>query len=163
MAFDGPGPFDGDPVSNYLDRVSNRPPAVVQDELAAAFREVLEGGASRRMPDDLANMLGIDPSSIPSMYLDVDEAVWAWACAEMVAVALGHEPETPIPGPFYAAAQSLPDPRMLVADALKAIDIIGDTARSELAGLLEEAQAEESSKRIASLRTTLQHWQLRPV
>ena len=51
----------------------------------------------------------------------------------MVALALGHDPETPVPEPFHSAAQSLPDPRRLIAEALEALDIVGDPKRSELA------------------------------
>lgn len=163
MAFDGPGPFDGDSVYNYLDRVSNQPPTTVQAELAAAFQEVIQGGAARHMPAEFASMLGLDSSAVPTVYVDVDEGVWAWACAEMLAAAMGLPPQTPIPEPFHSVAQSVPEPRMLVADALKALDIVGDSKRSELAALLEEAEAEEPRKRMGDLHSTLGHWQLRSI
>ena len=68
MAFDGPSPFDGDPVFNYLDRVSNQPPATVQAELASAFQDVIQGGAVRHMPAEFASMLGLDLLPMPSRH-----------------------------------------------------------------------------------------------
>lgn len=153
MAFDGPGPFDGDPVFNYLHSVSNQPPAAVQAALASAFQEVLQGGAARHMPAEFATMLGIDLPSETQVYIEVDEGVWAWACAEMVAVALGHEPDSPVPEPFFGAAKSLPHPRHLAADAVEVLDIIVDTKRSELASLLNDS--DEFRARIGVLRNNL--------
>lgn len=164
MAFDGPSPFDGDPVYNYIDSISNQAPARVQAVLAAAFQEVIQGGAARQLPPELVSMLGLDPSLVPTAYCDVDEGVWAWACAEMLALALGTQPESTIPEPFYGAALSLPKPRKLVASALQALDVIGDTKRSELASLLVGSVAERSCReRLDRLRKDLERWQLRSV
>lgn len=163
MAFDGPGPFDGDPVYNFIDGVSNQPPDAIQGAMAAAFRTVIAGGAAAQLPPELVSMLGIDPSSLPGRYADVDEGVWAWACAEMLALALGHEPETPIPAAFHAAALSLPRPRSLVGDALKALEIVADPKRSELAALFEEAKTASVQQRIGSLAKDLREHHLRSV
>lgn len=163
MAFDGPGPFHGDPVFNHLDSVQNQTPAVLQQVLANAFSEVIKGGASRKMPAEFFTMLGFDPLSAPAMFVDIDEGVWAWACAEILAAALGHDPETPIPEPFGSVALSIPQPRRLVADAIKALDLIVDTAHSELGGFVAEGCLAESRDRIARLRDVLGRWHLRPV
>lgn len=157
MAFDGPTPFDGDPVYNYVDQVVDQTPDVVQEEFTFAFREVIQGGASGRMPAEFASMLGANPLSVTSTtYVDVDEGVWAWACAEMVAVALGYEPEPTIPEPFHGVILSLPNAKLLAADALEALDIVRDPKRSEVAGLMRDANADEAYERIDNLRDYLQ-------
>ena len=58
MAFDGPTPFDGDPVYMYLDEVEWDQP----DDVVRAIREAFE--QTREEP-----------------YVEVDEGVWAWAAA----------------------------------------------------------------------------------
>jgi|SRR6185369_1098590 len=151
-AFDGPGPFDGDAVSNYLDR-TKLPPLAFREAVAHAFDEVIEGGAARRMPAEFLALVG---RKAPIVYIDVDEGTWAWACAELVALANGHQPETPIPQAFARAARSMPDPVGLVALALKALQIVSDPKRSELAGLLKEADDQSSFQRIDRLRLLLQ-------
>lgn len=156
MTFDGPGPFDGDPVFNYLDQVVSQPPSALRDALAGAFREVMLGGAVRHLPPELASMLGMDPARLPAAHVDVDEGTWAWACAEMVALALGEEPETPMPEPFRSAASSVPRPWELVGDALAALEVVSDPARSELAGLLQHEGGAGSRRRILALRRTLE-------
>jgi len=156
MAFDGPSPFDGDPVFNYLERVSGQPPEALQRNLGAAFQAVIEGGAANQLPPEMASMLGMDPSSLPAVYIDVDEGVWAWACAEMVALALGHALETPMPEPFITAARTLPEPTKLIADAIDAIDRLGDPKTSEIADLLSGARADDFRGRIAGLRRHLE-------
>jgi hypothetical protein len=151
-AFDGPGPFDGDAVYNYLDQ-AELPPLAFRKAVASAFGEIIAGGAARHMPAEVLAMVGLDR---PVAYVDVDEATWAWACAELVAVANGHHPETPIPDAFARAAQTMPDPVGLVAAALKALQIVSDPQRSELAGLLKEADDQSSLQRIDRLRLLLQ-------
>ena len=151
-AFDGPGPFDGDAVYNYLD-LAELSPLAFREAVADAFAEVIEGGAARRMPAEFLAMAGLNG---PIVYIDVDEGTWAWACAELVAVANGHQPETPIPHAFARAAQSMPDPVGLVAVALKALQIVSDPKRSELAGLLKDADDQSSFQRIDRLRLLLQ-------
>ena len=151
-AFDGPGPFDGDAVSNYLNR-AKLPPLAFRKAVADAFSEVIEGGAARHMPAEFLAMMGRDA---PIVYIDVDEGTWAWACAELVALANGHQPETPIPDAFAQAGQSLPDPVGLVPVALKALLIVSDPKRSELAGLLREADDQSSFQRIDRLQRLLQ-------
>jgi hypothetical protein len=151
-AFHGPGPFDGDAVYNYLDRAKLAPLAF-REAVADAFGEIIEGGAARRMPAEFLAMAGLDA---PIVYVDVDEATWAWACAELVAVAIGHQPETPIPDAFAQAAQNMPDPVGLVPVALRALQIISEPKRSELAGLLKEADDQSALQRIDRLRRLLQ-------
>ena len=109
-AFDGPGPFDGDAVYNYMGQVELSPLAF-REVIASALSEVVEGGAARHMPSEFLVMAGLER---PVVYVDVDEAVWAWACAEIVAMAIGHQPETPVPEAFARAARSLPEPAELV-------------------------------------------------
>jgi hypothetical protein len=151
-AFHGPGPFDGDAVYNYLDQAA-LPPLAFREAVANAFSEVIEGGAARHMPTEFLALLGLDG---PATYVDVDEATWAWACAELVVLANGHQPETSIPEIFAQAAQTLPDPVGLVPSALKALQIVMDPTRSELAGLLKDADAQSSFQRIDRLRLLLQ-------
>src|SRR6185369_12442181 len=67
-AFDGPGPFDGDAVSNYLDR-TKLPPLAFREAVAHAFDEVIEGGAARRMPAEFLALVG---RKAPIVYIDVD-------------------------------------------------------------------------------------------
>ncbi len=133
-AFDGPGPFAGDAVYHYVDQAELPPPAF-REAVGDAFGEVIRGGAARHVPAELLAMVGLDR---PPTYLDVDEAVWAWACAELVALAIGHQPETPIPDAFARAARTMPEPAGLISDALEALQIVVDPKRSELAGLLKE-------------------------
>ena len=150
-AFHGPGPFDGDAVYNYLDQAA-LPPLAFREAVANAFNVVIEGGAARRMPAEFLALAGLVG---PVTYVDVDEATWAWACAELVVLANGHQPETPIPEVFAQAAQAMPDPIGLVPSALKALQIVADPKRSELAGLLKEADAQSSFQRIDRLRLLL--------
>jgi hypothetical protein len=150
-AFRGPGPFDGDAVYNYLDQ-AKLPPLAFREAVVDALGEVIEGGAARRMPAEFLAMAGLDA---PILYVDVDEATWAWACAELVALANGHQPETPIPDAFAHAARTMPDPVGLVPVALKALQIVADPQRSELAGLLQEADDQSSFQRIDRLRLLL--------
>jgi hypothetical protein len=49
----------------------------------------------------------------------------------------------------------MPDPAGLVSDALKVLQIVSDPKRSELAGLLEEADDEAAVQRIDRLRLRL--------
>lgn len=150
-AFDGPGPFDGDAVFHYLDRASLAP-AAFRDVVAGAFAEVIAGGAARRMPKEFLALAGLTELGV---YADVDEAVWAWACAEMVALALGRELESPMPEVFAQAARKLPAPAGLLPDALRALDIASDRKRSELAGLLAETGDDAALQRLLRLRALL--------
>ncbi len=155
-AFDGPGPFDGDAVSNYMDEALV-PPAAFREVIARAFLEVISGGAARHVPAELLAMAGIGTAPF---YVDVDEAVWAWACAEIVATALGHEPESPIPEAILHRAETTPDPASLIPDALRALEIVADPKRSELAGLLEEANDQNAFQRMGRLGLHLAEKQL---
>lgn len=150
-AFDGPGPFDGDAVYNYLDQTKLSPTAF-RATVAGAFGAVVDGGAAGQMPPELLAMAGL---THPPVYVDVDEAVWAWACAELVALAIGHKPETPVPLRFAHAAGSLTEPAELIAKACEALQIISDPKRSELAGLLKEADDQATFERIARLQSIL--------
>lgn len=151
-AFDGPGPFDGDAVYNYIDQ-TELAPAEFREAVADAFRAIAEGGAAGQLPPEFLAMAGL---SHPPVYVDVDEAVWAWACAELVALALGHEPETPIPTAFEHAASSLPEVAGLASMASEALQVVSDPQRSELASLLEEAENHAALQRIGRLQALLQ-------
>lgn len=150
-AFDGPGPFDGDAVHNYVDEV-RQPPAAFREAVASAFDEVAQGGAARHMPAEFLALAGLER---PPVYVDVDEGVWAWTCADLVALALGHEPETAIPDVFARAARTLPEPEGLVRDAVAALAIVSDRKRSELAGLLDDAGEQRALERMERLRQLL--------
>ncbi len=114
MAFVGPDPFSGDPVFNYLDAIEGRSPREIREAMESGFAEAESLGA-----------------------FDVDACVWAWACAEMLALALGRPSSTPPPSPFNSA-KSIPDPASLVPKALATLKIIADPKTSELAGLMGE-------------------------
>lgn len=160
-AFDGPGPFDGDAVYHYVDEASVAP-AAFREVIAGAFQEVISGGAARRVPPELLALAGLEA---PPFYVDVDvdEGVWAWACAELVAAALGLEPESPIPEEFLQRARTLRAPVGLVPDALRALEIVSDPKRSELAGLLEESNDSGAFQRMERLRSRLAERRLAPV
>ncbi len=163
MAFDGPGPFDRDPVFAYLDQLEGQPPSSLQSAFEAAFDEVLNGGAARHAPVELLSMLGFDKTSIAQGYADVDESVWAWACAEIVVLALDETWGHSIPEPFRKMANGLPHPRRLVSKAVSALEVVGDSMRSELGSLLRESEHVLSLQRISDLRTKLGRYQLRSV
>src|SRR5690606_20701006 len=150
-ALDGPGPFDGDAVHNYADEAT-LPPAAFREAVARAFHHVCEGGAARRVPAAFMAIVGLDARPF---YVDADEAVWAWACAEIVATAIGHQAETPIPAQFLRAARVLPKPLDLVPDAIRTLEIVSDPKRSELARLLKEANDQATLTRIERLREVL--------
>lgn len=102
-----------------------------------------------------AEILAIAGLTHPPVYVDVDEAVWAWACADFVALALGHKPETPIPLRFAHAAGSIPEPAGLVEMACNALQIVSAPQRSELAALLKEADDQPTFQRIERLHSVL--------
>jgi hypothetical protein len=114
MAFDGPSPFDGDPAYDYLHVIEGVPPEDVRSVLVDAFEVVLDPDAE---------------------YLEIDETVWAWAAAELVAVALGRPSDPPPPEPFASAARGIPDAAALIERALAALDVVADEERSEIAEL----------------------------
>lgn len=86
MAFYGDNPFQGDPVFNYQDSVDWKSAEAIRKAMLAGFEQA--GSLSA---------------------FDVDACVWAWACAEMLALALGRPSSPPRPMPF-AAATRIPDP-----------------------------------------------------
>lgn len=118
MAFDGPTPFDGDPVYNYVDEIKGQSPKKIREAVSRAFEAVGQEWESMR-------------------YVDVDTGVWAWAAAEMLALALGRPSAPPPPGPF-GSSWSIPDPSLLVPAALDALRVVADPKRSEIAGLWNE-------------------------
>lgn len=132
MAFDGPTPFDGDPAYDFVHEIEDQSPARVRAALARAFK------ATR------------------AEYVEVDEGVWAWCAAELVAVARGRPPRPLPPEPFLSAALSLSDPEALVAPALKALAVVADAERSEVAQLWEESGDGTLTTHLRSLRTRLQ-------
>lgn len=85
MAFYGDNPFQGDPAFNYRDSVNWKS--------AQAIRKAVIGGF------DQAGSLGA---------FDVDACVWAWACAEMLALALGR-PSSPRAADAFRCSRA--DPR----------------------------------------------------
>ncbi len=133
MAFDGPTPFDGDPAFMFLEEVEGQAPAKVRAALVRAFR------ATRG-----------------SEYVEVDEGVWAWAAAELVAVARGRAPRKAPPEPFLSAARALPDPEGLVRPALAALRVVADVERSETAALWEETGEGTLEEHLAPLRARLE-------
>lgn len=135
MAFDGPTPFDGDPVYNYLDTIEGMDAAVVCAALEGAFDFVLgEDG-----------------------YSEIDETVWAWAAAEMVATALGNGATSPAPKPFQLAAESLSrtDGEGLRDKALRVLDVVADPERSEAADLWNESGEGTLNDHLSGLRARL--------
>lgn len=132
MAFDGPSPFDGDPAFDHLDELEGRPPARVRAALIQAFEAVHR-----------------------TTYLEVDEGVWAWCAAEMVAIALGKPPERLPPEPFASAATRLTDPVALVPSAISALNVVVDDERSEVAQLWAESGQGTLAEHVAGLRARL--------
>ncbi|MCW8138337.1 MAG: DUF4259 domain-containing protein [Planctomycetota bacterium] len=132
MAFDGPSPFDGDSAFMFAHEVDGMPPAEVHRALLRAFSTVLD----------------LD-------YVEVDEGVWAWCAAEMVATAIGRPAEATMPEPFATAAKSLPRASDLVPRALEALALITDEVRSEVAGLWNEDREGTLAVHVAPLRTRL--------
>ncbi|HJL00408.1 MAG TPA: DUF4259 domain-containing protein [Polyangiaceae bacterium LLY-WYZ-15_(1-7)] len=135
MAFDGPTPFDGDPVYMYLDEVEWDQP----DDVVRAIREAFE--QTREEP-----------------YVEVDEGVWAWAAAEMVAIALGRPPKEAPPEPWGPAAERLGKSRaeQLKTAALAALEVVVDDERSEIAELWNERDdAPQFAEHVAPLRARL--------
>lgn len=153
-SFHGPGPFDGDAISHHLGPDLHVPHAL-RAAVVAAFAEVRSGGAASRIPPALLEMLGLPAERAPAAYVDVDDAVWAWACAEFLALALGHPAESPVPARLAAAARAMPDPEALIPEATAALEVIARPGRSELASLAEEAGSREVLQRIAGLRDRL--------
>ena len=134
MAFDGPSPFDGDPAFDYLHTVEGASPEDVRSVLFDAFEFVLDPEAD---------------------YIDVDETVWAWAAAELVALALGRPSDPPPPEPFAGAVKGLPDPAGLVPRALDALEVVADEERSEVAELWAESGDDSLADHLADLRARL--------
>ena len=130
----------------------------MQSALERGLDAVLSGGAVRHIPEEIRKMMGPGtPGSTPT-YIDVDEGVWAWAIAEMVAVSQGYAPETAIPPPFDQVPARIPWPRVLIPKAIQALDIIINPKTSEVAGLLDDVQGvllPAFQKRVANLRASL--------
>lgn len=135
MAFDGPTPFDGDPVYNYIDEIKGQPPKKIGEAVSRAFEAVGQECESMR-------------------YVDVDTGVWAWAAAEMLALALGRPSDPPPPSPF-GSAWSIPNPSLLVPAALEALGVVADPKRSEIAGLWNEQGGPTLELHLESLSTRL--------
>lgn len=132
MAFDGPTPFDGDPAFMFLDEVEDQSPADVRAALLRAFKAI--------NGDD---------------YVEVDEGVWPWCAAELVAVARGTPPAKLPPEPFLSAARSLRNVEALARPALAALAVVVDTKRSEVAELWEESGDGTLDAHVSGLRARL--------
>lgn len=135
MAFDGPTPFDGDPVYMYLDQIEDAPSADIADAIRSAFEFILGD-------DD---------------YFEIDETVWAWGCAEILASALGRGALESPPGAFGIAAKALSadDADPLREQALAALAVVVDEERSEIAELWNESGDNSLESHIAELRKRL--------
>ncbi len=132
MAFDGPGAFDGDPAFMYLHEVEAKSPSEVRAAMTRAFVAMR-----------------------PGEYAEVDETVWAWAAAEMVAMALGRPSSPPPPEPFASAGASIPDPEGLVGLALAALDVVVNDQESEIADLWNEGGPPNLDDHLLPLRARL--------
>lgn len=132
MAFDGPTPFDGDPAYMYLEELEGTP-----EEIAAAITDAFEYLGS-----------GED-------YYEIDETVWAWACAELVALACGQPSDPAPPDPFAAAARKLPQPSRLVGPALAALEVVATESISEAAELWNESGDDTLAEHLRDLRERL--------
>lgn len=135
MAFDGPTPFDGDPVYDYRDTIEGVDATEVCAALESAFDVVLSEDG----------------------YSEIDETVWAWAAAEMVATALGKGAGSPAPEPFQQAAESLStqDGEGLRDKALRVLDVVADPERSEVADLWNESGEDTLADHLSGLRARL--------
>ncbi len=71
MAFDGPGPFDGDPAFGFQHEIEGARPLDVEAAIEDALCVVIE-----------------------REYAEIDEGVWAWAAAELMARSLGRPSAT---------------------------------------------------------------------
>ena len=132
MAFDGPGAFDGDPAFMFMDEIEGKSPTQVRSALSRAFGHMN-----------------------PQGYAEVDEGVWAWAAAEMLAVALGNPSSPPPPEPFASAAATIPDAAALVPSALAALDVVVLDTASEVAELWNEAGGPSLHDHLLPLRSRL--------
>jgi len=129
MAFDGPGPFDGDACAFLQIELEEAPEdaeAIIEDMLAGAIE----------MP-----------------YVEVDEGVWAWIAAELVAHHCGREPERPLPSAFTDVP--VKDVSDLVPLAKESLGVIADLERSELAQLWSEGNPDPFAQRLEELQTRL--------
>lgn len=149
-AFDGPGPFDGDAAYNYINGLLDVP-AELRIAIVGAFSDVAAGGVAARMPEAYRKMLG--PSS--AAYIDVDDGVWAWAAAEMLAIALGFPTETPVPEQVARAARAIKDPEDMAASAAVALKVVCNPGSSELASLLSGPGGIEALQRMERLSAAL--------
>ncbi len=162
MAFDGPGPFDGDPVCNYRDLFEQTSPEQVRATLSNAFDAVLQPNSHvAQALRTFASMTGApvsdpDEAELPrSETYDVDETVFAWAAAELVALALGRPSKPPPPQPFASAAAHIPEAVALVPKALAALDVVADASRSEVAALWNQNGRRSLADHLAPLRKRL--------
>jgi hypothetical protein len=131
MAFDGPSPFQGDPAYLYLDEIVGQSPEVVRATITRALE--LEG----------------------TTYVEVDEGVWAWCAAEMLAIAIGRPPAEDVPEPFANIARMIPDCVALVPAAIAALAVVADPGRSEVAGLWQDRGVGTLADHLAPLRRRL--------
>ena len=134
MAFDGPTPFDGDPAWDWLDEIKGESPAAVQAALERTFEAVIDSEED---------------------YIDVDDVVWAWAAAELVALAIGRGSEPAPPEEFAVCVAGLPDASELVDPALRALAVVADPERSEVADLWNDSGDSTLEEHLADLRGRL--------
>jgi hypothetical protein len=129
VAFDGPGPFHGDPAFGLqmeLEAAPEDAEAILEDAMAVACEQP---------------------------YVEVDDGVWAWIAAELVARHTGHPSPDPLPEAF--ARVEVDDVSDLVPLARDALAAVADGERSELAQLWAEGYEQPFADRLADLRRRL--------
>lgn len=129
MAFDGPGPFDGDPAFDFLGEIEAAP-----EDVEAAIE------------DALCAPLEVE-------YAEIDEGVWAWVAAELIAHYAFGGATVPLPEGFVGLP--VDDVRDLAPRALEALEVIAIEERSELAELWASAYPEPLAERLRPLRARL--------
>ena len=129
MAFDGPGPFDGDPafiLQAELEEAPEDAEAIIEDALATALEQ---------------------------SYIDVDDGVWAWVAAELIATNIGRPGPDSMPPAFQRVKVS--DVSDLASLAVEALAAVADVDRSELAQLWAEGYDDPLSTRLVDLTQRL--------
>ena len=129
MAFDGPGPFDGDPSVMMAMELEDAP-----EDAEAIFEEAL-------------------CTALEQAYVEVDDGVLAWVAVEMIAHHAGAPGPVPLEGVF--ARVTVKDVSDLRPLALEALEWIAEPDRSELAELWNERGEGPLRDRLAELRTRL--------
>jgi len=129
MAFDGPSPFDGDPAFDFQQEVLAAPEdieAIVEDALCAPLE---------------------------TEYAEIDEGVWAWIAAELLAHYAFGGATVELPDALTGLpVESLADLAPLARESLAAV---ADASRSELAQLWAEGYPEPLAERLAPLLARL--------